>query len=135
MGKGAKRPKKFFRTWVRNCFASTLFAPTPLFVFLHLDLIQSVVGMKRCKKDNFVQARPTLRVGAKIKGGCKAPKRPTLYTPKMRLFKKKYADNLRHLTSYTYVEEMYLRITIPDYVKGNKLNMYVKSSDRLYLGK
>ena len=34
MGAGAKRPKNFFRTQVRNCFAPTLFAPTPLFAFL-----------------------------------------------------------------------------------------------------
>ena len=34
VGAGAKRPKIFFRTQVRNCFAPTLFAPTPLFAFL-----------------------------------------------------------------------------------------------------
>ena len=50
-----------------------------------LDLIGSVVWMKRCKKTTFLH--PPLRVGAKIqgvcetKGGCKGPKRPTLNTP------------------------------------------------------
>ena len=34
VGAGAERPKNFFRTQVRNCFAPTLFAPTPLFAFL-----------------------------------------------------------------------------------------------------
>ena len=72
--------KNFLRTQVRNCFAPTLFAP-PL-----LDLIVSVVGMKRCKKTIFF-CIPRLRVDAKIqggcetKGGCKGPKRPTLNTP------------------------------------------------------
>ena len=96
-GCGREAPEKIFRTQVRNCFAPTLFAPTPLFVFLPLDLIGSVVRMKRCKKDNLLGTSP-LRMGAKIqggcetKGGCKAPKRPTLNTPMIIMFTTNISD-------------------------------------------
>ena len=78
MGAGAKRPKKIFRTHPFRTHPP--FRIPPL-----LDLIGSVVGMKRCKKTIFCV--PPLRVGAKIKGGCetkggcKAATDPPLNTP------------------------------------------------------
>ena len=57
-GCGREAPEKFFSH------------PPPFRIPPLLDLIGSVVGMKRCKKTIFFHPH-----------GCKAPKRPTLNTP------------------------------------------------------
>ena len=71
----------FFRTQVLNCFA-----PTTLFAFLpYWTLLGVTLGWRDVKKQFFCIPSP-LRAGAKLQGGCKGSKRPTLNTPMFILY-------------------------------------------------